>query len=67
MKTFNVIAKVLAALVAAAGVVYVVATYGEQIVAWAKRKRLPKSLPRKSPPRLPLRKSPPKSLPLRSP
>lgn len=37
MKTFNVIAKVLAALVAAAGVVYVVATYGEQIVAWAKK------------------------------
>ena len=37
MKTFNVIAKVLAALVAAAGVVYVVATYGAQIVAWAKK------------------------------
>ena len=37
MKTFNAIVKVLAALVAAAGAVYVVATYGEQIVAWAKK------------------------------
>lgn len=37
MKTLNVIVKVLAALAAAAGAVYVVATYGEQIVAWAKK------------------------------
>ena len=37
MKTFNAIVKVLAALAAAAGAVYVVATYGEQIVAWAKK------------------------------
>ena len=33
MKTFL---KVLAALTAIAGVVYVVATYGDRIVAWAK-------------------------------
>ena len=37
MKAFNVIVKVLAALAAVAGAVYIVATYGEQIVAWAKK------------------------------
>ena len=37
MKAFNVIVKVLAALAAVAGAVYVVATYGDQIVAWAKK------------------------------
>ena len=37
MKTFRVIAKVVAALAAVAGVVYVVATYGDKIVAWAKK------------------------------
>ena len=37
MKTFSVIAKVLAALAAVAGIVYVVATYGDKIVAWAKK------------------------------
>lgn len=37
MKTFNVIAKVVAALAAVAGIVYVVATYGDKIVAWAKK------------------------------
>lgn len=37
MKTFSVIAKVVAALAAVAGVVYVVATYGDKIVAWAKK------------------------------
>ena len=37
MKTVNVIIKVLAALAAIAGVVYVVATYGDKIVAWAKK------------------------------
>ena len=37
MKTLNAIVKVLTALVAAAGAVYVVATYGDQIVAWAKK------------------------------
>ena len=37
MKTLNTIVKVLAALAAVAGAVYIVATYGEQIVAWAKK------------------------------
>lgn len=37
MKTLNTIVKILAALAAVAGAVYVVATYGEQITAWAKR------------------------------
>ncbi len=36
MKTFNLIAKILLALAAIAGAVYVVATYGDKIVAWAK-------------------------------
>lgn len=36
MKTAKVIMKVLAALAAIAGTVYVVATYGDKIVAWAK-------------------------------
>ena len=36
MKTFNLIAKIVAALAAIAGIVYVVATYGDKIVAWAK-------------------------------
>ena len=34
MKT---VAKLLAALAAITGVIYVIATYGEQIVAWAKK------------------------------
>ena len=37
MKTFSVIAKVVAALAAVAGIVYVVATYGDKIVAWFKK------------------------------
>ena len=37
MKTLNTIIKILAALAAVAGAVYVVATYGEQITAWAKK------------------------------
>ena len=37
MKTLTAIVKVLAALAAVAGAVYVVATYGDQIVAWAKK------------------------------
>ena len=37
MKVFANIMKVLAALAAIAGVVYVVATYGDKIVAWAKK------------------------------
>ena len=36
MKAFAIIAKVLTALVAIAGVVYIIATYGDKIVAWAK-------------------------------
>lgn len=37
MKTLNAIVKVLTALAAVAGAVYIVATYGEQIVAWARK------------------------------
>ena len=37
MKTVNTIVKILAALAAITGVVYVVATYGDQIVAWARK------------------------------
>lgn len=36
MKTVNTILKVLAILAAIVGVVYVAATYGETIVAWAR-------------------------------
>jgi len=36
MKTFTTILKVLAALAAVAGIIYVVATFGDRIVAWAK-------------------------------
>lgn len=36
MKAFTMIVKILAALAAVAGVVYLVATYGEKIVAWCK-------------------------------
>lgn len=44
MKAFNTIAKLLTALAAVAGAVYIIATYGEQIVAWAKKimEKLPK-------------------------
>jgi len=37
MKIFANIMKVVAALAAVAGVVYVIATYGDKIVAWAKK------------------------------
>ena len=37
MKVFANVMKVLTALAAVAGAVYVIATYGEQIVAWAKK------------------------------
>lgn len=37
MKTLNAIVKVLAVLAAVAGVIYVIAAYGDKIVAWAKR------------------------------
>ena len=36
MKVVNTITKILIALAAVAGAVYVIATYGEKIVAWAK-------------------------------
>ena len=36
MKAFKVIAKIVLALAAIAGIVYVVATYGDRIVAWAR-------------------------------
>jgi len=37
MKVFANIVKILTALAAVAGAVYVVATYGDQIVAWCKK------------------------------
>ena len=37
MKTFNLIAKIVAALAAVAGIVYIVATYGDKMVAWARK------------------------------
>lgn len=37
MKTVNLIIKIVAALAAVAGIVFVVATYGDKIVAWAKK------------------------------
>ena len=36
MKLFATISKILVALAAIAGVVYVLATYGDRLVAWAK-------------------------------
>ena len=44
MKAFNIIIKILTALATIAGIVYIVATYGEQIVAWCKKtlENLPK-------------------------
>lgn len=37
MKTFALIMKILSALLAIAGIVYLVATYGDKIVAWFKK------------------------------
>lgn len=37
MKALNVIIKVVVALAAIAGLVYLAATYGDKIVAWAKK------------------------------
>ena len=37
MKAMNTIIKILTALAAVAGAIYIVATYGEQIVAWCKK------------------------------
>ena len=44
MKALNTIIKILTALATIAGIVYIVATYGEQIVAWCKKtlENLPK-------------------------
>lgn len=36
MKVFGIIMKIVAALAVVAGIVYVVATYGDKIVAWAR-------------------------------
>ena len=36
MKIFSAVMKIVAALAAVAGVVYVIATYGDKIVEWAK-------------------------------
>ena len=37
MNTFKVVVKILTALAAIAGIVYIIATYGDKIVAWAKK------------------------------
>lgn len=37
MKNWTVIVKILAALAAVAGIIYVIAAYGDKIVAWAKK------------------------------
>lgn len=37
MKVFGTIMKIVVALAAVAGAVYLAATYGDRIVAWAKR------------------------------
>ena len=37
MKAFKVIIKICVAVAAIAGIVYLAATYGDRIVAWAKR------------------------------
>ena len=36
MKVLSIVLKIVAALAAVAGAVYVIATYGDKIVAWAK-------------------------------
>lgn len=36
MKIFSTVLKILTALAAVAGAIYVIATYGDKIVAWAK-------------------------------
>ena len=37
MKVFTIIAKIVVALAAIAGIVYIAATYGDKIVAWCKK------------------------------
>ena len=36
MKVFGIIVKIVLALAAVAGIVYLAATYGDRVVAWAK-------------------------------
>ena len=37
MNTFKFVVKILTALAAIAGIIYLIATYGDKIVAWAKK------------------------------
>ena len=37
MKTFGIIIKIVVALAAIAGILYVIATYGDKIAAWCKK------------------------------
>lgn len=37
MKTFNKVLKIIAIIAAIIGIVYIVAAYGDKIVAWARR------------------------------
>ena len=37
MNCFKTVIKILTALAAIAGVIYIIATYGDKIVAWAKK------------------------------
>ena len=37
MKTFGTIMKILAAIAAVAGAIYLLATYGDRITAWARK------------------------------
>ena len=37
MKTFGIIIKIIVALAAIAGILYVIATYGDKIAAWCKK------------------------------
>ena len=37
MKIFGTVMKILAAVAAVAGAVYLIATYGDKLVAWAKK------------------------------
>ncbi len=37
MKAFSIVIKIVVALAAVAGAIYIAATYGDRIVAWAKK------------------------------
>lgn len=37
MKTWETILKIIAALIAAAGIIFIIVTYGDSIVAWFKK------------------------------